>query len=205
MCRCDCEKIVYVTSTNLKSGNSRSCGCYAKEVSTSNIKKNKYELSEDGYYIGITTNTGNSFYFDIEDFPIVEQYTWREDKHGYIVTDIKGIRSVRLHRLLCGCLDEMIDHKNGDTKDNRRKNLRPANAHQNQMNRVHGSNSFTGIKGVTYRKDRNNYFARIKINGKQIHLGTFKTIEEAAKARNDAENKLFGEFSLENSRGGGNS
>lgn len=180
-CKCDCGNIAYITSTNLKSNNSRSCGCYAKELVSVRTKKNDYEFSENGYCIGKTSNTGNSFYFDSEDLSLITQYTWREDKHGYIVTDIKGARSVRLHRLLYDYPDELIDHKNGNTKDNRRSNLRLATARQNSMNRKHGINSLTGIKGVTYMEDRNNYFGRIKINGKQIYLGTFDNIEDAIK------------------------
>src|SRR5690625_1888603 len=41
-------------------------------------------------------------------------------------------------------------------------------------------------KGVTFRKDRNNWFARIKIDGKTKHLGTFPTEQEAIQARQKA-------------------
>lgn len=202
-CKCDCGNITYVTSTNLKSNNSRSCGCYATKLAATRIKHNSYHLHPDGYVVGKTSNTDRDFLFDKRDLAEVSKYTWREDKHGYIVTDIKGIRSVRLHRFLLDYPENFVDHKNGNTKDNRRCNLREADCHQNQMNRVVGSNSLTGYKGVTYRKDRKTYFARISKDGKNYYLGTFQNIKDAIKARENAERELFGEFAFNNSRGGG--
>ena len=52
-------------------------------------------------------------------------------------------------------------------------------------------NSTTGYKGVSYQKKLGTYCAYITINRKQIHLGSFLTIEEAIKARKAAEEKYF--------------
>lgn len=38
-CKCDCGNIVIVRANNLKTGNTKSCGCYRKEVM---LKKNKF-------------------------------------------------------------------------------------------------------------------------------------------------------------------
>ena len=55
-------------------------------------------------------------------------------------------------------------------------------------------NSTTGHKGVSYQKKLGTYRAYITINRKQIHLGSFATIDEAVKAREAAEEKYFGPF-----------
>ena len=52
------------------------------------------------------------------------------------------------------------------------------------------SNSKTGIKGVK-KIDGGKYTAAIKLRGKTKHLGTFYTIEEAKKARKEAEKVYF--------------
>lgn len=200
-CRCKCGNTTIVTSSNLNSGNTKSCGCYRSRIASERKKGNRYEL-RDGYYVGFTTNSGEEFLFDICDFDLVSKHSWRVDSYGYIVTDIHQRRSVRLHRLILEAGANIIDHKNGNPKDNRRSNLRVADCSKNQMNRKVGSNSLTGIRGVTYRKDRGNYFARIKVDGANHYLGTFETVEEAYRARCDAENRLFGSFSYINSRGG---
>lgn len=50
------------------------------------------------------------------------------------------------------------------------------------------SNS-TGFRGITIVNDK--YRARIQINRKSKHLGYFNTLEEAIKARKEAEEKYF--------------
>ena len=40
---------------------------------------------------------------------------------------------------------------------------------------------------------RDKYRAYITVDGKQIHIGTFKKLEDAAKARKNAEERYFSE------------
>lgn len=49
----------------------------------------------------------------------------------------------------------------------------------------------TGVKGVSYMKNKGKYRACIQFKGKSIHLGVFDTIEEAAEARKKGEEKYF--------------
>lgn len=51
----------------------------------------------------------------------------------------------------------------------------------------HGNKS--GVNGVAYRADRNDWVATITLNSKCIHLRYFKTFEDAVKARLEAEEK----------------
>lgn len=87
-----------------------------------------------------------------------------------------------------------IDHINGIRTDNRFINLREATNGQNKLNTKIPKNNTSGAKGVVFRKDRNYFEAKIKINNQYKHLGTFKTLEEAAKAYNDAAREYAGEF-----------
>ena len=52
------------------------------------------------------------------------------------------------------------------------------------------ANNTSGVKGVRRRGER--FVAQIKFQGKNRHLGTFDTLEEAAAARHEAEEELFG-------------
>lgn len=44
-------------------------------------------------------------------------------------------------------------------------------------------------------KETNKFMARIKVNGKYKYLGLYENIEDAIKARLEAEKIYFGEFS----------
>lgn len=87
---------------------------------------------------------------------------------------------------------EQVDHINMNGLDNRRENLRLATHSQNNHNRTQYRNNKSGYKGVNKRGHR--WYAAIKVNGKQIHLGTFDTPEQAYEAYKQAAIKYHGEF-----------
>lgn len=85
-----------------------------------------------------------------------------------------------------------MDHRDLDTLNNRRYNLRLASQSQNQQNKAVQKNNALGIKGVYASLSR--YCARIHVNGKLKHLGSFDTAEDAHSAYVTAAQEHFGEF-----------
>lgn len=91
-------------------------------------------------------------------------------------------------------LPRQIDHKDRNTQNNRPQNLRPATHSENICNTGIAKNNTSGFKGVSFKKQTGRWMAKIKIHGKQIHLGYFDTALEASLVRNKAAEKLHGEF-----------
>jgi hypothetical protein len=93
---------------------------------------------------------------------------------------------------------QLIDHENRKRADDRWKNLREANYSQNGANSK-GRNTL-GIKGVIFIPPKGTqrlskpYHARIKVNYRFLHLGSFKTAREAHAAYIAAAHKYFGTF-----------
>lgn len=88
-----------------------------------------------------------------------------------------------------------LDHRDGCKSNNRRRNLRPATTAQNAWNctiALRGNASET--RGVSLHKRSGLWRARIYVNGRELSLGYFKTINEAATARRAAEINHTGEF-----------
>jgi hypothetical protein len=112
------------------------------------------------------------------------------DSRGYIIVSFQG-KSIKAHRFIYYCyykeLPEFIDHKDRIRNNNKILNLRKSTKKENAHNIGISSKNTSGIQGVRYHKTRKKWLATININKKQTHLGLFKTIEEAAKARKEAE------------------
>lgn len=189
LCECECNSGQYVSvlGYNLKNGHTNSCGCIRKEK-TKNKKYNTYNLSEE-YGIGWTTS-GEEFYFDLEDYEKIKDYTWRF-KDGYIVsTDNPGIR---FHRLVTGANEnEIIDHIDRNKQNNRKNNLRLATHQQNGFNIKKPVTNTSGIIGVCWHKKSGKWLSRIKHNDINYNLGLFSDINEAIKIRLESELKYFG-------------
>lgn len=99
---------------------------------------------------------------------------------------------IELHRFIMNApKGKYVDHINHNTLDNRKCNLRVCSNSDNVRNGKPRVNNTTGYNGVHYRKDRNRYVATIKVNYKSINLGSFIKLEDAVKARKDAEEKYF--------------
>ena len=208
LCKCDCGNYIETTTYYLKSGSTRSCGCLAKELlinrNKAGIKRNKYDLSNE-YGIGYTFNN-KPFYFDLEDYELIKNYTWHES-NGYLISHVweNGIRTtIRIHRLILGLAEDrkfgiFVDHINHDLFDNRKANLRIVNNAQNQMNKVIASNNTSTVKGVHFDKLDNKWVARISVNGERISLGRFFSFDEAVNVRKKAEEELYKDYSYENS------
>lgn len=165
-------------------------------------KRNKYDITSFDYGIGWATNTNKEFYFDLEDYDKIKDLCWCENDQGYLISNsLNRKTAIRLHRYILNLHNQskpIIDHINNCRNDNRKKNLRIATRQTNQINRKANINSTLGIKGVAEAQTKGKYIARIMVNGKNIHLGTFNTLEKAKEARNKAEKKYFGEFAYKN-------
>lgn len=100
---------------------------------------------------------------------------------------------ILMHRVVMGTTQD-VDHKNGDGLDNRDDNLRPCTDTQNAGNQRLAKNNTSGYKGVSWHKPTQKWIVHIYERGRQIHLGLFSGKLNAARAYNEAAEKLFGEF-----------
>ena len=141
---------------------------------------------------------GKTFLVNIDDYEeFVDGYRFYLNKKGYVVYSGRKdeLHGKLLHRIIMEEPEELvIDHINRNPLDNRRENLRIVTVQQNCMNQGIRKTNKSGVAGVCWHKNVNKWQAKIAYKYKQIHLGCFDTLEEATKARKDAEEEYFGEF-----------
>jgi hypothetical protein len=116
---------------------------------------------------------------------------------GRFYVDIEG-RRYAAHRLawlyMTGEWPTEVDHKNRDPLDNRWANLRLATRSQNNANTGLKRHNTSGLKGVSFDRQRGLWKAQICVDKKRMTLGRFPTAEQAADAYAQAARAHFGEF-----------
>ena len=138
----------------------------------------------------------------MEDFEKIKNYCWAKSNNGYIFSRDENSKIIYLHRIVMNAsVDEVVDHQKHNLMDNRKQFLRIGTQSNNNMNHDMRSDNTSGITGVWLDKRNNHWCSEIMLNKKKIHLGSFKTLEEAAQARRNAEEKYFQEWSFKNSTG----
>lgn len=80
-----------------------------------------------------------------------------------------------------------IDHINSVRSDNRIENLRLVSHTENMKKLMMYRNNTSGITGVSIHKQSGKWQATIRFQGKKRFLGLFTSVEDAIKARKEAE------------------
>lgn len=166
----------------------------------SNLRQKARGLRPDAETVGeIPLNNGQVAIVDPEDWMRAKQYFWSTVKVGrntYAHTHKNG-KTLCLHSLIDNTPPGyVVDHIDGNGLNCRRANLRRCTQSQNCANKrktlKRTSSRFKGVSRACWNHQR--WVARIKKNGRQTTVGSFKTEEAAAKAYDEAARATFGEF-----------
>lgn len=157
---------------------------------------NEYEITTEGVWIYTFNKQGNpsgKFIIDFDDLERVLSHKWRFWKGNFFTGNMNPLA---INRFIMKVTDPniVVDHKNGDRSDNRKKNLRITTQQNNLLNKAILANNSSEIAGVWWDKDRNKWVAEIRINNIKCQLGRYDLKEDAVFVRYFAETQLFKEF-----------
>lgn len=139
-----------------------------------------------------------------EDYARLSRWKWQAHwfkrsfyaTRSFTISPKKRI-TILMHREVLGLIrgDKRLgDHRNQDTLDNRRGNLRTATSSQNVQNSCTRCDSSTGLRGVDFHRPTKKWQARVQLHGTRIYLGVFSNKREAIFAYRKAARELHGEF-----------
>jgi hypothetical protein len=162
--------------------------------------KNHYEVSADGLTatIFLKRRSGEIIHcrVDSADLPKLQGFnvtwhaSWSKYTHSFYArcNDRANGKhmTIWIHRFLMDAPQGLdVDHRNHDTLDNRRENLRVSTRSGNGMNRKGAaSHSKTRQRGICHYPSRGKFILQLTINGKRRTVGYFATIDEAIAVRN---------------------
>jgi hypothetical protein len=117
-----------------------------------------------------------------------------KDSRGYLRSSVDGSRYKNSRLIWMYVYGEcppnmVIDHINRVVSDNRIDNIRLVNETENLKNKKKYINNSSGHTGVFWNKYRSKWCARFRLNGEVTQAGSFDTIEEAIKCRQEADLK----------------
>lgn len=143
---------------------------------------------------------------DDEDYEWISKWNWQADKLTrkkrppayYARTHPTNSPKLHMHRMILERMGftniSQGDHRDGNSLNNRRENLRPASNAQNNANKVKLPGFSSRFKGVSWDRARNKWSAELTVNDVHYHLGRFESEESAAKAYDAAALIRCGEF-----------
>lgn len=148
----------------------------------------------------IPLSQGKVALVDDADYEAVNIHKWYALKIGYTFYAVRNIlkpdgkRTTQyLHQFLMPGVPR-VDHRDGNGLNNWRENLRPATHKQNLRGFCHKmTGTSSKFRGVCWHKKALKWEARIVVNGHKIHLGLFSVETDAARARDVAALKYYGE------------
>ena len=97
----------------------------------------------------------------------------------------------------CGCIQKQVAHNIGNKTitENGRKQIERNMTYNTNFQVITQDkppvNNTSGVKGVSWNKEKEAWDAYINIHGKRIRLGRYTKFEDAVKARKRAEEEYF--------------
>lgn len=157
-------------------------------------------------YINVSTPKYPDTFCLVDDhnYEWLNQWKWTAHKIRHTIYAVRNINLVNgkkkrifMHRLILGLGlgdTRLGDHKNHNGLDNQLQNLRICNNQQNLQNMNSNVNSKSIYKGIYWHKQNHKWCAKIKVDGKSIHLGCARSEIEAAAIYDRAAILHYGEF-----------
>nr|WP_150959353.1 AP2 domain-containing protein [Aneurinibacillus sp. XH2] len=186
-CLCDCGTISIVHGSALKRGNTKSCGCLNDElrktrfITHGHSSEGKTSPEYTAWYCMIQrcTNPKNKDYPNYGGRGITVCNRWVNSFESFL--EDMGEKPSPNHS---------VERKNNNAGYSP-ENCTWADKVQQSRNQRTARNNRTGVRGVYWEKRHEKYYSKITVNKKEIYLGSFDTIEEAAETRIKAEQKYW--------------
>jgi len=184
-CLCDCGNTPKVTTSNLRTGHTQSCGCWMKErAAEASIKHAGRYLDEYPIWCAMKSRCSNPNNKDYKNYGgrgIIVEEPWFSDFSAFY--EDMGKRPSNKHTI------ERVDVNGNYCKSNC---IWTDDLSMQAFNQTQRVTNTSGRANVYWRKDRQHWFVNIRKDGVLHHFGSFAVYEDAVKCAEEAEMSLYG-------------
>lgn len=183
LCECDCGNEKVIRADDLRTGNSKTCGC-------------SYAVHGHNTRRGATS--------EYRSWNKMIQRCYNKKNRMYKFYGAKGVKVCDEWHEFKNFINDMGEKPTTDHSIDRidvNGNYEPSNCkwstrlEQDRNKRIRGTNK-TGVNGIHYDKKNKKYRASIGVEGKTYQSKRFNTLDEAIEARKEMELKYWGKSSL---------
>lgn len=180
LCKCECGNYVTVTTGNLNSGQVKSCGCMWRD-SARRAGKSRFIDMVGRIYDRLTV------------IKLIEKgsnYTlWECECECGKIVEVRGgdLRSGNTQS--CGCLHLEVVKEQGEKHADNITSLAVEGTHLGMLTSKLSKRNTSGVKGVYWNAHKGKWEAILTFQKKRYYLGAYDKIEDATRARKEAEDK----------------
>lgn len=181
-CECDCGKSCDVATVNLRNGSTKSCGCLHREAAKKQIGKNRNPKFKDisGQVFGELTAL----------YPVLDA---KRGKRMSMVWHCKCSCGKEVDAS-CQCLVRGYTVSCGHVRLQNTKDLVVDGTAPCRIPPSLRKTNTSGCTGVHFDKRSQRWIAKIVFKQRSYYLGAYKELKDAAMARKQAEDNLYGPF-----------
>lgn len=175
-CKCDCGNDVIATTGSLNAGTKKSCGCMHRDSAKRAGKARFIDL------------TGQKFE-RLTAVKLIGKGFWECQCDCGKTVRVRGKDLRTGNTKSCGCLQAEVAQEQGEKHVDK---LLANMVEGTNLGNISGKlpkNNTSGVKGVFWNTSKGRWEATLTFQGKRHYLGTYDKIEDAAKARREAEEK----------------
>lgn len=192
LCKCECGKEVSIARNDLITGKIKSCGCLYKDNGLKTAKRNLKDLTGKKFnkLLVIGLDRIEEKIYSKGDKRNIYYWKCRCDCGEEVIISGKRLKDGRIK----DCKDAKRNETESYTKignEFKKENILKEGTRLDYLSSKIGKANTSGVRGVSFKKDKNKFRARIRFKGKEYHLGYYETMEEAKEARKKAEEKFY--------------
>ena len=189
-----CNKEFEATLGNIRNKSTKSCGCQRGKGFKHGLESNRFYSTWSGLVARCTNPNNHKFYmYGARGITVCEE--WLDIKNFVAWAELT-------HPNIAGVSLDRIDNDGAYSPEN----CRWANASIQGINQRMRKSNTSGFVGVYWHKGKGTWDAKVAINNRSNHLGSFKIKEEAVQARdnyiieNNLPHKLSTDYKREESQ-----